>query len=228
MRLRVGPLVATVAALAVSSCTSSGGKSGAGWFEVRPLIMPGQHATQVHTDPFGSLHVPPTETAYTALSPQQRAALQAALRGVDCAHPPTIPGRSVRVVCDDASDVFLLGAPIFTGNDVTKATPLPASDIDPQWSVLLSLGPSAADRLNRWTSRHHVEVASGEFNDVQTSSRPPCGGFARTQCSDFLAYISHDRVLTVPVTLAPVQSEVTVLGNFNESSASRLAREIAG
>jgi hypothetical protein len=35
-------------------------------------------------------------------------------------------------------------------------------------------------------------------------------------------------VVTVPVTFAPVQSFVTVLGDFNEQSASRLARKITG
>lgn len=228
MRLRGGLLVAAAAALALSACTSSGGKSGAEWFEARALIMPGQHATQVRADPFRSVHVPANEQAYAALSPAQRSALKEALRGVDCAHPPAIPGSSVRVVCDADSDVFLLGSLIFNGNDVKKATPLPASDVNPQWSLSLSLNPAATGRLGRWTSQHHVASGTGTFNDVQTSSKPPCALFARTQCSDFLAYVSHDRVLTVPVTTAPTDSVITVYGPFDEASVSRLAREIAG
>jgi preprotein translocase subunit SecD len=228
VQIRVGLFAGAAAALALAACSSSGGKSGAEWFEVRPMIMPGQHTTSALADPFGSLHVPATETAYAALSRTQQADLRAALRSVDCAHPPTMSGTSVRVVCNDQSDAYLLGAAIFNGNDVKDATPVPADESDPQWSIDLSLDSAAADRLFKWTSRHHVEATSGVFNDVQTSSRPPCGVLNRTQCSDFLAYISHDKVVSVPVTFAPVQSVVKVLGAFNEESATRLAHDIAG
>lgn len=229
MRVRIGLLVAAAAALALSACSSSGGgRSGAGWFEVRPLIMPGQHTTQARTDPFGSLHVPATERAYAALGSKQRAALRDALRGVDCAHPPTLPGGAVRVACDASSDVLLLGAPIFTGNDVEKATPVPPTASDAQWSLDLALNSTAADKLHRWTTKYHVQSQVGAYNDVQTSAKPPCAAATSTPCSAFLAYVSHDDVVTVPVTFAPAQSFVTVFGDFNEQSASRLARKITG
>jgi hypothetical protein len=223
------PLVAAASALALAGCSSSGdNRPDAGWFQVRPMIMPGQHSTHPQADPFGSLHVPATENGDTALRPTQQAALRAALRRVDCTHLPSLTGSSARVVCDAQSDVFLLGAPLYNGNDVKKAMSLPPSGGNAQWSVGLSLEPAAADRLSRWTSRYHVLSTSGAFNDVQTSAKPPCGATTRTLCSDFLAYVSHDRVVTVPVTFAEVHSVVTVLGAFNEASAERLAHQITG
>src|SRR5690349_16792329 len=134
MRFRTGWLVAAAAAFAVAACTSSGGgKTDGTWFEARPLIMPGQHATAVRADPFGSLRVPTTEYVYHRLPRRQQAQLANALRSVDCAHPPRLKGSVDRVVCDSDSDVLLLGAPIFTGNDVTHAEPLPPSDTVAGW-----------------------------------------------------------------------------------------------
>jgi hypothetical protein len=45
--------------------------------------------------------------------------LVAALRDVDCAHPPELCGTDARTVCDGESDVFLLGAALFTAHDIT-------------------------------------------------------------------------------------------------------------
>ena len=113
MHVRAGWLILAAAALALSACTSSGSgrKTGGNWFQARPLIMPGQHATAVQADPFGSLRVPATEYGYYRLSRREQAQLADALRAVDCAHPPRLAGTVDRVVCDTDSDVLLLGAP---------------------------------------------------------------------------------------------------------------------
>ena len=113
MHVRAGWLILAAAALALSACTSSdsGRKTGGTWFQARPLIMPGQHATAVQADPFGSLRVPATEYGYYRLSRREQAQLADALRAVDCAHPPRLAGTVDRVVCDTDSDVLLLGAP---------------------------------------------------------------------------------------------------------------------
>jgi hypothetical protein len=225
----VGAVVAAAAAVAICACTSSGGgNSGDRSFQARPLIMPGQQTTQVRADPFAKIHVPANEAAYNELSRSQRVHLAEALRGVDCAHPPTLSGTADRVVCDAESDVFQLGAPIFTGGDVEHAAPVPPTASSPQWSVQLTLASAAADKIYRWTSRYHVQSAVGAYNDVQTSSRAPCGASTFTPCSDFLAYISDDVVLTVPVTFAPSQGTVLVGGEFTKASATQLARKIAG
>jgi hypothetical protein len=228
MRLRTLWLVAAVGAMTLAGCTSSGdgGKTDGGWFQARPLIMPGQHATAARADPFGSLRVPTSEYNYYRLSPQQKAKLASALRGVDCAHPPVLPGTLDRVVCDSDSDVLLLGAPIFTGNDVTHAEPLPPSETVAGWKLSLSLIKAAADKMYRWTSRHNTGHQSGVFNDVQTSAKPPCSLDMITECSDFTAYVSGDTVVSVPVTSSAVQSLVVVDG-FNEKLATRLAHKIA-
>jgi preprotein translocase subunit SecD len=230
----MGWLAAAVFLVAVSACTSSGGtktgveKSGGGWFQARPLIMPGQRATTVRSDPFGSLRAPTNEDAYNKLSRAQQAHLANALRGVDCAHPPQLSEGADRVVCDADSDVFLLGAPLFTGNDVTRAKSSPPSAGVAGWQVSLSLTPAAADTMSRWTSRHHVAFSSGAFNDVQLSSEPPCGPTSTTQCSDFTAYISDSVVVTVPVWFAAVENSVVINGDFNEAFATRLAHRLAG
>jgi hypothetical protein len=213
----------------VSACTSSGGtktavkKSGGAWFQARPLIMPGQRATTVRSDPFGALRVPTTEQAYNGLSRADRADLANALRGVDCAHPPQLAAPADRVLCDADSDVFLLGPALFTGDDVTKAKPIPPSASVAGWQVSLSLGPAAAEKMGRWTLRHHVASQIGAFNDVQTSPRPPCSATTFTQCSDFTAYVSGSVVVTVPVSFAAAGNPVVISGEFNEVAATRLA-----
>ena len=232
MRCWVRLFVAALIALTACACTSSGGggggeKSGHEWFQARPLIMPGQRATAVRADPFGSLHVPTTEFGYDRLRPAQQAALAAALRGVDCAHLPHLSTSADRVVCDAESDVFLLGAPLFTGNDVERAKSLAPSGGVTGWQVSLSLTSTAAGKMFRWTSRHHVLSQTGAFNDVQSSARPPCGLAMITQCSDFTAYVSQDLVVTVPVWFAPVQNTVVIAGQFSQAYAARLAHELA-
>ena len=229
MRLRAGWLVSAASALALSACSSSGGgatKTDGSWFQARPLIMPGQPATAVRADPFGSLRVPTTEYGYYRLSRLQQAQLASALRGVDCAHPPRLPGSADRVVCDTDSDVLLLGAPIFTGNDVTRAEALPPSETVAGWRISLSLTESATNKMYRWTSRYHVLRQTGVFTDVQMSSKPPCSLAMFTQCSDFTAYLSNGVVVSVPVTFSAVRT-VVVDGDFNEKLATRLAHKLA-
>lgn len=235
MGSRMGRLVAAAAvAVAMPACTSSGGakgsdeKSGAGWFQARPLIMPGQHATTARADPFGSLQVPTSEDAYRKLSRTQRADLANAVHGVSCAHPPHLSETAGRVACDTGADVFLLGAALFTGNDVVRATPMaPSADVE-GWRVSLSLTSAAAERMYRWTSGHHVTAQSGAFNDVQTSSTPPCGPTMTTRCSDFTAYISDGVVVSIPVSFAAFGNTVVISGDFSEAFAAELVRKLAG
>jgi hypothetical protein len=228
MHVRTGLLVAAAAALVGSACTSSGGgaKSDGTWFQARPLIMPGQHATVVRADPFGSLRVPTTESGYYQRGRRQQAQLATALRGVDCAHPPSLAGSADRVVCDSDSDVLLLGPPIFTGNDVTQAEPLAPSETVAGWQLSLTLTESAANKMYRWTSRFHTMKQTGVFTDVQTSAKPPCSLATMTQCSDFTAYLSNSTVVSVPVTFSAVRT-VVINGSFNEKLATQLAHKIA-
>jgi hypothetical protein len=234
MRLRKGWFVAASAALVVSACTSSSvgskpvQKSGGEWFQARPLIMPGQHATgTARADPFGALDLPATEDAFGALSPAQQARIANDLHGVDCAHPPQLSGSSDRVVCDAESDVFLLGAPLFSGNDITRATALPPSESVADWQLSITLIAPAAAKMYRWTTVHHVLAQSGVFDDVQTSAQPPCGPIMPTRCSDFTAYVSESTVVTVPVTFAAVQNTVNVVGVPNRAVARQLARKLS-
>jgi hypothetical protein len=230
---RVGWLAAAVTVVAASACTSSSGHNGPAkpprnWFQARPLIMSGQHATAARSDPFRSLRPPTTEDAFENLSRAQQADVVNALRAVDCAHPPQLAGGADLVACDSESDVFLLGAPLFTGDDVTAAKPSPPSGGVAEWQLTLTLASAAADRISRWTSQHHVASQTGEFNDVQTSSEPPCGPDTITQCSDFTAYLTHGVVVTVPVSFGAAGKTITVQGPFTEASATGLAGKLAG
>jgi hypothetical protein len=227
MRLRWTPVVAVVSAVVVSGC-SSGGKSSAS-LEVRPVIMPAQHVTHVRSDPFAALHVPADENAFDSLSRSQQAALAEALRGVDCAHPPALSGSPDRVVCSRDSFAYLVGAPLFTAANVTHAAPIaPDRDVSYQWEIALTLDSAGADKAYQWTTQYHLDDPVGEFGAEQTSKKVPCGAAAGFPCSDFLAYISDGVVVTVPPTFDPVQTADLVTGDFNEVSAARLAREIAG
>jgi hypothetical protein len=229
MRARTGRLLVVAAALLVSACTSSGGKkSDAGSFEARPVIMPALHVTHVRPDPFGSLHVPADENAYSALSRSRQAALADALRSVDCAHPPTLSGIAVRVVCDQQSYAYLLGAPLFTAHDVKSAIPIAPGDVFVQWRIALSLNSAGGDSMWNWTSQHHTNFPDGEYTVTQMSSKPPCGATVKTPCSDFLAYIDDGVVVTVPVTSDPFRTSVLVSGEFTKASAARLAHKLSG
>jgi hypothetical protein len=233
MRIRWGGFVVASAALAVSACTSSGGaktvdNASGDWFQARPLIMPGQHTTgTARSDPFGSLQVPPTEDAYAKLSPAQQTDLANALHAVDCAHPPQLSDSADRVVCDADSDVYLLGAPLFTAADVANATALPPSASVADWQLSIGLRAAAAARMHQWTTGHHVVVQSGVFTDVQSSSKPPCGATMTTRCSDFTAYISANAVVTVPVSFAVTEHSVVISGVFNGTVATRLAHKLS-
>ena len=223
-------LAVAAIALVAAACTSSGGngeKSGHDWFQARALIMPGERTTAVHPNPFGSLRVPTSEYAYYSLKPAEKADLAAALRGVDCAHPPRLTGSPDRLACDTESDAYLLGAPLFTGNDVTDAKPLEPSGGVVGWQVSMSLTPDASQSMHRWTSRHHVASEVGVYNDVQTSPRPPCSLDMITQCADFIAFLNHNTVVTIPVWSAPVAKMVVIDGVFSERFATRLAGALA-
>ncbi len=230
MRSRMRWLAVVAIALVVSACTSSGGsgeKSGHGWFEARPLIMPGRHTAPGHGNPFASLRVPASEYAFYSLRPEQQAALVSALRAVDCAHPPRLAGSADKVVCDADSDAYLLGPALFTGNDVKDAQSLAPSGGVVGWQVSMSLTASATASMHRWTSRHHVISAVGEYNDIQTSRRPPCSLDMKTQCADFVAFINRNLVVTIPVWSTPTTDMIEIDGVFSEAFATRLARELA-
>ena len=49
----------------------------------------------------------------------------------------------------------------------------------------------------------------------------------KTQCADFVAFINHDLVVTMPVWSAPTTDMVEIDGVFSEAFATRLANELA-
>ncbi len=63
---------------------------------------------------------------------------------------------------------------------------------------------------------------------TQTSAKPPCGESVKTPCADFLAYISDDVVVSVPVTFDPFRTAVLLSGDFTKASATRLAHKMTG
>jgi preprotein translocase subunit SecD len=133
------------------------------------------------------------------------------------------------VVCDSDSYAYLLGAPIFSGSDVKRATPIaPTADgVTTQWRIALSISSAAGERMWDWTSQHHSQFLSGMFGVTQTSSTPPCGTTVRTACADFLAYVNDGAVVTVPVTYDPFRTAIIVSGDFDKASATRLAAAMA-
>jgi hypothetical protein len=229
MRRRMGWFLAAVALLTASGCTSSGHKADgpAVSFEARPLVMPGQHVTTPRADPFGSLRPPPDETAFAKLDHAQQADLANALRAVDCVHPPHLANSRDRIACDADSDAFLVGAPLFTARDVKKADTAPPSASVPAWRILLTLTSAAAKTMYDWTFDHHVASQTGAFNDVQMSATPPCGPTMATRCSYFTAYITDNRVVTLPVSFAAVGNVVVIFGDFGKAFAVALAHKLS-
>jgi preprotein translocase subunit SecD len=192
--------------------------------------MPAQHVTAARPDPFAALHVPADEDAYSRLTPAQQTQLVNALRGVDCAHPPVLPKTDLRVVCDAYSYAYLLGPTIFTGHDVRSATPIAptVNGVTPQWRIALSLSTSGGDRMWDWTSQHHTDFPDGVYTVTQESAKVPCGETVKTPCADFLAYVSDDLVVSVPVISDPFRTAVLLSGDFTKASATRLAHKMAG
>jgi hypothetical protein len=189
--------------------------------------QPNPFATLAQADP--SLHIPATEDAFARLSATQQSELATALAHVDCGNIPVLSATMARVVCDtDGSIVYLIGEPIFTGDDVASAEPVtPSAGGSPAWAVRIELTTSGADSWRRWTSKYHVANGDTSHGPVQTRSSPACGLSAPIPCSDFVAFVIGDEALSVPITLAVLDSVTQISGNFDKAYATALAHQLS-
>lgn len=239
----VGALAAAAAVVALTvglsilvprqhGATPSGAGPTATTLEARPLIAPPVtvHASGPYRDdPLRSLNfaIPTTDTAYSALTPRQRADLRAALAETDCA----AQGGSTaawRVACDETprgEDIhaYLLGPAVLGRRDVVRAEAqapnLGAGGGSAQWTVALALDRAGAARWHSFTNRHNTGGAGTSTSAVGCS---PTG----VRCADYVAFVVDGSVLAVPVTQAALGADTTISGDFTAAAARSLAARL--
>jgi preprotein translocase subunit SecD len=198
-------------------------------FEVRPLLRPavllmGPRSSQDSFDGI-AFPLPTTEDEYDRLTDSEKLHLDSALRGVECTNPPELPQSPDRVVCFGGY-AALLGPPIVTGADITSAEAVPPAlpGGSTEWTVLLRLTAAGADSMRSWTSVHQTREQGTPF---QTNATTPCGVAAEVACSDFLAFVVGDHVISVPVTHGTLDEAVQISDGLTETTATELASRLS-
>jgi preprotein translocase subunit SecD len=173
--------------------------------------------------------------AYSDLTATQQQEIAAALQNYDCGSSETEPDipYSYYIACDDGTNygvpiAYLLGHVVVKGQQIGSAS-AQAPDVSGNggsvdWTVRLNLHGSGANNWHDWTSKFHTDSTSA--TPVQTSTTAPCGPSAATPCSDFVAFTLDGKVLTAPVTQAVLDTNTQISGQFDQSSANDLAREL--
>jgi preprotein translocase subunit SecD len=169
--------------------------------------------------------------AYSALTSAQQGELSAALQNFDCSAAAAELDRDDRyyIACDTNSQfAYLLGHIVVHGRNIDSAS-AQAPDISgnggsAEWTVRLTLGSTGADAWHAWTSKYHTDNQS--VSPIQTSTTAPCGPALALPCSDFVAFTLDGQVISNPVTLAVLDTQTSISGNFTQTSANNLSREL--
>ena len=196
---------------------------------IRPVIAPlvtANTRTPRTSNPLATLRftVPSDDAAYARLTAAQRSALAAAMSHYNCA-PVTSVSTRFALSCSTVpgvQQVLLLGAAVLTGPEVRSASAAEpsrgAGGSSVEWTVQLGLRAAGARRFHAFTAAHHTSSTSATLSK--------CGSAGAVPCSDFLAFLANGRVLSVPLTNAVLDSEVSISGGFTESAAQTLAGEL--
>jgi preprotein translocase subunit SecD len=163
---------------------------------------------------------------YADLGTAQQQLLASALRRVDCAAAQTEPDITDRYyyACDRTGQVaYLLGHVIVPGRLISSASAQApnVSQGQTDWTVALNLGAAGGNRWNAWTSKYHTDQSS-----AGNASPTSCGPSASLPCSDFVGFTLDGQVISAPVTEAILDQRTSISGNFTQTSANELAREL--
>ena len=172
--------------------------------------------------------------AYSDLTSVQQQEIAAALQNYKCGAAQSeadIP-YSYYIACDQTNTTaFLMSHVVVKGQQISSAaaqapnTSGVGGSVD--WTVALKLHSSGADAWHSWTSKYNFPSASTQnVTPIQTSTTAPCGPSATLPCSDFVAFTLDGQVISFPVTLAVLDVNTSISGNFTQSSADNLAKEL--
>ena len=160
------------------------------------------------------------------LTATQQGEITSALSSYKCKAAQSEPdiGTSYYIACDQSNSIaYLLGHVVVKGTQISSANsqaPNPNAGTT-QWSVNLTLGGSGADAWHGWTSKYNDPSGGGG-----NASPTQCGPSAALPCSDFVAFTLDGQVITAPVTIAALSRTTSITGNFDQSSADALAKEL--
>ncbi|HZC72455.1 MAG TPA: protein translocase subunit SecD [Jatrophihabitans sp.] len=174
--------------------------------------------------------------AYSDLSATQQQEITTALQTYKCssAQSEADIAYSYYIACDQSNrTAFLLGHVVVKGQQISSAaaqapnTSGVGGSVD--WTVALKLHSDGADAWHAWTSKYNFPQADTQnVTPVQTpgSTTAPCGPSATLPCSDFVAFTLDGQVISFPVTLAVLDVNTSISGNFDQTSANDLAKEL--
>jgi preprotein translocase subunit SecD len=169
--------------------------------------------------------------AYSALSSAQKQELTSALQRYQCSAAQTEPDivDKYYIACDNGSVygttvAYLLGHVVVPGRHISSASAQAPSvggtGGSAEWTVNLTLNGSGANEWNAWTSKYNTGGNNTSASALQ------CGASSGTPCSDFVGFTLDGQVISAPVTLAALDRQTQISGNFTHSSASELAKEL--
>ncbi len=168
--------------------------------------------------------------AYSALTATQQQEITVALQNYRCNAAKTEPDIAYNfyLACDPTNTfAYLLGHVVVHGTQIGSATaqaPNASGNGAVYWTVSLTLKGSGADAWHAWTSAYHQ--SDQNVSVKQTTSTAPCGPSATIPCSDFVGFTLDGQVISDPVTLAVLDRQTSVSGNFGQSEAKDLAKEL--
>ena len=179
-----------------------------------------------------SFAVPKDDTAFNKLSTAQKQELQTRLANFDCTSDQP-DGQAERtqafIACDNkdpnkATSVFLLGPVIVPGTEISSASANPpdfsGNGGSAQWTVSLSLKSSGSKAWASYTGKHNT---GGQDISTPITSCGPSG----TPCADYVAFTLDGAVVSSPYNRDAINGQATqISGNFTQSSANLLAREL--
>jgi preprotein translocase subunit SecD len=166
--------------------------------------------------------------AYTALSSTQQQEISAALRNYDCSaaqNEADLP-YSFYIACDTTQSVaYLFGHVVVPGTQIgsanAQAPNVGGTGGSTQWTVALKLKGSGADKWHAWTSKFHTSDTNQGTSP--TSCGSTSGGLA---CSTWVGFTLDGQAISVPISLAVLDVNTSISGNFSQSSANQLAKEL--
>jgi preprotein translocase subunit SecD len=228
------PIPWTKPAAATPTTTPSATPSTTPKASSTPTPSASASAPKKSADPLKGLSfaVPADETAFNKLSSAQKQELQSRLANFDCtSEQPDGKAQSTQpfIACDNkdpnkATSVFLLGPVIVPGTEISSATANPpdlsGNGGSAQWTVSLSLKSSGSKAWANYTGKHNT---GGQDINTPITSCGPSG----TPCADYVAFTLDGAVVSSPYNREAINGQATqISGNFNESSATLLAREL--